>query len=300
MVRQQQRIGGRLGILLGAFLALAGLSGCTTTVHESFTLDFPITSEAVALDVDNFRGSVDVRVDPFLDEFVVESDIVVRHGIEREKIPEVERAVEVDADLVRQDGRSVLRIRTSTDRRKTEDHRVNLFIRMPRCDGLYIKNYDGMVELVNVRGAMEVHNRLGHVEVRTSHPIREPVTITTVDGNIYYQVPPGSTGVFDLEALEGEVRFVDRVGGMNASQHTSRKRYEGRVNEGTNRVLCRTNRGVVQVWIMEDPVDLTRSVHPDAIHFRDLLFLKGSRRHTRNLPDDHPEVQADSHSDPEW
>lgn len=263
-------------VALGAAL----LAGCATS-REPLVLDVPPTTGALAVDVENFRGTVEIRVDRRTEGVSVKSSI---SGPE-----ETMDAVHITADLEESDSRAVLRVRSTTDHSDPQAHSARLLITAPRVDGVRVVNRDGEVIIVRAAGAVEVANTGGAVEFRTDRPVIDPVTITTVDGNIYYQVPPGSTGMFDLKTLDGRVSFKNRDGTTDGSWGGG-PGLTTRLNEGMNPIVARTNAGNIIVRVDEDAVEVVRAfrvVPPDP---RDHIFLNSSRRYTRNLPDDHPEV----------
>ncbi len=270
--------------ILCLLAAALSLGGCGWTTRGQVAVDLPTDLSRLAIDVDNFSGNVDVVVDPDAEEasvtYSLSTDGLWRS--EEERKAGYER-VGVTAEIIEQDGGAVLVARSYTDDPTNPDHRTHLRIVVPRCDGVRVHNARGDVELVNVAGVIEVENHMGSVELRTETPMTWPVTITTVEGNIYYQVPAGSSGMFDLLSLEGEASYKDEVGGTeklmtNASTTTAT------LNAGDNPVVCRTNRGDVRVFIMENPTALTRAYKKTLPDTRDALWLQGKRRYTRNLP----------------
>jgi hypothetical protein len=281
--------------LLTAACALL-LGGCGTTRSFDYELDHPLLAQGMAIDVRNFRGSVDVRVDPNLDTILVETRLHVSPHVVREDVDEVLDAIDVSAEVVEQERFAVLQVRSTTARPLADDHAVQLLITMPRCDGVYIENAYGLVELVNVRGAIRVSNHKGAIEVRTKHQMSDPVTLTAVDGSIWYQIPAGSAGHLDLESMEGEVRFADKVQGTNQVHDVSLTTFDATLNGGTSPILARTNKGNITVLVLEDPVALTRAFHRPTPNWYKMVFQKGSHRYLRNLPDDHPEVRSDTRS----
>jgi len=252
--------------------------------YNGVELDLPTEMPRLAVDVENFGGNVDVVVDPDIEyacvKYALASDGLFQCEEDREA---GYQRMAVTAEIVEQDGGAVLMARSVTDDPSNPDHRAHIRIVVPRCDGVRVVNQLGDVELVNVSGAVEVENRFGSVELRTETPMIWPVTITTVEGNIYYQVPPGSTGYFDLMSLDGEASYKDEVGGTESLRSTA-KHSTARLNGGSNQIVCRTNAGNVRVFVMENPTALTRAYKHTLPDFRDALFLDGSRRFTRNLP----------------
>lgn len=269
---------------LAALLAGSLLGGCGWTSYGGVELDIPASANRLAVDVENFAGNVDVVVDPDIEQACVKYSLAT-DGLfrsEEERVAGYER-MRVTAEIVEQEGGAVLVARSETDDPTNPDHKAHLRITVPRCDGVRVVNEFGDVELVNVSGAIEVDNRYGSVELRTEKPMTWPVTITTVDGNIYYQVPPGSTGRFDLLSLEGEASYKDEVGGTEFIRTTAAST-TATLNDGRNTIVCRTNRGNVRAFVMENPTALTRVYKHTLPDPRDALWLNGSRRFTRNLP----------------
>lgn len=274
-------IGGLMSVLmLGA--------GCAKTRPHEYAFAIAPTTGAVAVDVENFRGSVEVRTDPRLSQ----AEVHATSNADFETKAESEAALGetwVDATLEELGARGVLRVRTGTKSEQSENLWIDLSIRLPRCGGVRIDNRGGNVEVVGASGGTQITNRQGAVEFRTNEPMLDPVTITTTDGYLYYQVPTNSTGLFDLQTLDGKAWYRDRVNGTDRA-YSAPGTYQARLNEGTNTIELRTNRGDINVWVDEDPVALTRLFKRELPDPQDFFFLQGSRRHTRNLPEDHPEL----------
>jgi hypothetical protein len=248
----------------------------------------PEGTQLLALDVTNVRGSVEVRVNPRLKGAIIESTagISTRDDFSPKEDSAVVDALSVTADLVSEGGRGILKVVSTSQRPDAEDQRVDLRITMPRCDGVHIDNRGGLVMVVGASGAHSITNRQGPVEVRTNTALTDEVTLTTTDGNIYYQVPAGSSGAFDLATLSGECVFRNEVTDVQKETYATRQNLSTVLNNGENAVVARTNQGDVMVWVIENPVGLTRMYKKTIPDFRDLLFLDGSQRFTRNLPDD--------------
>jgi len=275
-----------MGCVMVLAAAAVFLGGCSTAERRVYELEVPDGVRLLAVDIENFAGRVEVRADKGGDGIRIESRVdgsSEATGAEKRAIAE---RVRVEAEVEEFDGRAVLRIRTATSAPGSADS-VSLWVRTPRCDGLRVINEGGDVEAVGTGGSTYIENRFGAIEVRTARPVTEDVTLLNVDGNIYLQTAPGSTGRIDLLTNDGEAVIRDFTGGTDET-------YAAGVSVTTtlvadaNTVLARTNRGDVRMWVMEDPEALTRVYKKNLADPRDLLFLKGSRRHTRNLPDDAP------------
>lgn len=279
--------------MVGALaLVAAWLAGCGTTYRT--TLAVPITSPGgevpvvaataeggeatapgaaepivapsgpIALDISNNKGGVEVRVLPGATTITVMADVTVSNDIEEKKRPAVADQVALWAHLEPGEGGpngrgTVLRIKAESPRPESDDHSVKLKIVMPRCDGALVNaRGGGVVSLVNVNGAMQVHNRGGAVDVRTDHAIDEPVALTTDTGNVYYQVPKDATGRFDLKSLDGEVIFSSHQ--PCTEIYARRDVYRCVLNGGVNPVVLQSDTGDVKVMVRDEPVAYTRLV----------------------------------------
>lgn len=278
----------RLALILVS-LTLPLLGGCNAFSDScEVVLHEPQDPTAlVAFDIENFRGSVELRVDPSIRDIEVAGHA---HGAWFEDDPEAKdeamRVIALETDLEEEQGRSIMHVRTSS-LRDNEDHRVALVIRTPRADGVRVNNFGGLVELVGTDGSIYIENHDGNVEVRTNRPLTQDATVLVTDGTVYFQIPPGSTGAFDLKSLEGIARFKNRVADAT-STYSTRSSIQTILEEPTNTITLRTNRGDLRVMVMDDPESLTRVIRGRTLDIDDGLFLQGSRRHTRNLPDDEP------------
>lgn len=288
-------------LVLVSLLAAPLLLSCGSTRTLDYTLDLAPTTGPLALDIDNYRGSVIVRIDPRLERAQVRATIRSEPGgppsAEGETPAESANPippVDVSAELIEDGPRATLRVRSLTARDDDADSSVHLSISTPRCDGLRISNRGGAVTAINTAGATQITNRDGFVELRTSRPMVDPVTITTTDGNIYFQAPPASTGRFDLHSLDGQTTFIDRVGQSLGAHKTTENSYTSVLNSGTNDIVARTNRGDIRVWIIERPVALTRMFKLRLMDPLDSLYTGGRRGYTRELPVDDPRFTGPS------
>lgn len=270
----------------------SALTGCNTTAAKhDYTLDIPPDTQLLAIDVENFKGSVEIRAGKGKPgQARVTSEVLTIPGADKQQRQRAAENVDVTANIEENDGRAVLRIRTDNAQRRGAQE-VDIYVEVPRCDGLRVINRGGTVEAVGTAGATHIENREGAVELRTNQVMDRDVTILVVDGNIYYQVAPGSKGVFDLETLDGEVAMRDFTG-MTSNTNANWTRLHTTVAKGDNPVMARTNKGDIRVWIMENPEALTRMIKKSPPSVDDYLFLDGSRRYTRNLPTNEPKPRG--------
>lgn len=271
------------------------LTGCGQTTLTTTTFRVPEGHPPLAVDITNFRGSVELRGNPKAKNITIDSKVHVDSDVELATRDAYTQMVNVESALEQTEGGAVLRIKSTSQREQYDDHWVHLYVVLPYIDGVRIDNRgpmrgiinEGDVEVVNAGGAHYITNRKGAIEVRTSRPITDPVQLTNVDGNIYYQVPLGSTGRFDLETMEGECAFKDKSGTTDET-YSTRTMLQSMLGDGDNDVVCRTNAGDIRVWVREDALDYTRVIKKTPPDLRDYMNLQGSRRHTRNLPEDTP------------
>jgi len=288
--------------MLMALCAVVAITGCARTQSTPLRLDLPEGTVALALDVANFNGSVTVRADQGEPGTVlVEAERFVRNpGSKRESDAAIE-TIQIFSEIDTEGPLGILRIETATLADDQDRHGVNLLIRMPRCDGVRIRNAGGHVSVTDAGGTIDIINIDGSVEFRTSRRMTEAVTLITHEGEVYYQVPPDSTGSFDMLTLEGRTTIKDR-GAIIEDTYTARGELRFVLNNGENPIIMRSNRGNVRAWVMDDPTALTRAHKRDKPNYRDRLHLGGTRRYTRELPYDaenpSPHTRAGRHPAP--
>ena len=284
-----------IGIVCAAFAALA--SGCSTTARvESYTLPVDPATTLLAVDVENVRGSVEVRTTAKDDaaHITAHLDATYKHG--GPDAEAVHADTRLDVTVEQAEGRGVVRVRAANPEASSR-HAIHLLIEVPRCDGVRIVNRGGTVEVVGARGSAEITNYAGAIEVRSNHPVTEDIRLLNTDGPIFLQMATGSTGAIDLATLDGESVLRDFSG--NADELiASREALVTTLGDARNTILARTNDGDVRVWVMENPESLTRIVKSSMPDWRDYVFKEGSRRHTRNLPDDEPPRKRGTRANP--
>jgi hypothetical protein len=211
-----------------------------------------------AVDVENFYGSVTIRVDPQVKSVRPVAVVRTSWSTDLGNRQAAKDSVTVTARTVVEGGRTVLRVRTSSNWKDPTQVWVNLKIVMPRCDGLRVWNRGGKVKLIGVAGAVLVDNGprfddRGDIELRTGAPMTEPVALVTGRGSVVYQIGSASSGQFDLTSETGQVEFESPVVKPDA-MHTDGKRVTATLNSGANAVLLRSGHGLVRVFVTDDPV----------------------------------------------
>ncbi len=250
-----------LPILLA--LAMLALGGCGSRAKRWLVFDKgPLEGDAIAVDVESFRGPVTVIADPDIPNVVVRCKLRAFNDVRDERgnvvYPYGDNQtldlIDVTAEIEQDDaGHSVLRVTTSTRFAYEYDQWVGLLINVPRVDGVRIHTTDGNVDLVNVRGAVTVVADNGNVIVRTEKPVVQPVDINAVNGSIEYRVKEDSHGVYDVEAVNGRADFRGYKGMANIEQRGP-SQYIATLGDGVNPVSLRATNGNVKVVVTEDPV----------------------------------------------
>lgn len=212
--------------------------------------------ERIALVVENPRGSVRVatsaRYDPEIKiRWIWGSDM---DGRARDTPPLQYRfAVEPGPD-----GRGALRV-TGFDRSGGRNEgRGDLFIELPRLDGLEVRNAGGPVVLDGVTGAVTVVNRsiegeAARIEWKTGEPVVGPVALTTDRGRVSVAMPAGGALDLDLATEAGKASFATRQGRVR-DVRAGDGMWRGSWNDGIGPMLVRSGGGDVTVLVMERPL----------------------------------------------
>lgn len=214
------------------------------------------------VDVSNWNGSVEVIVSSRFKRADVRAKVRRASGADVGR-RELARESAVTAQSTTEGGRPVLRVRSTTSIPDPTQGRAELLIRLPACAGAVVRNSGGLVELRGVGGPITVENGVnngpgGRVEIRTSEPLTDPVTVTTSEGTIYFQVGPNSAGRFDLLAEGGEAA-LDAQRGVIKFESYAKDRFVATLNGGENPVTLRSGRGVVYARVIDDARDVKPS-----------------------------------------
>ncbi|MFM9996736.1 MAG: hypothetical protein ACKVU4_13165 [Phycisphaerales bacterium] len=249
----------RRSILLVALACLgAVLGGCRFAKKLDVAIVGPELGRGAAplIDVSNWNGSVNIVVSNKFRRADVRAKVRRTAGRSPGR-GDLAEASAVTAESATEGGKPVLRVRSTTRIADPALGRAELLIRLPDCSGATVRNAGGVVSLRGVGGPIIVENGFnngpgGRVELRTEQALTEPVTITTTEGTVYYQVGPTSSGRFELTAEGGQAAFEARVGDVKA-QLVEHERFVGTLNGGANPVILRSGRGVVFARVIEDP-----------------------------------------------
>lgn len=247
-----------LALSIAASLAFA-LGGCGSGRSVRMDLDVPANVEAsgriIGVDVENFRGAVTIRVEPWRKGVEVRASKRVSGGAD-EGAGAFLKAETLTAEFEQSDtGPATLRIRSWTDRPEASDHRADILVLVPECDGVRIRTAQGKVYVNRAGGAMQIENIDGPIDIRTDSAIVDPILLTTTSGDIYLACPVDSAALLDARTDDGEVTIDSRaVSATDWSLRGDGKRLEGVINGGANPVTIRTGKGDIEIEFDEDPL----------------------------------------------
>lgn len=239
------------GLAIGALTLVVG--GCASQMvkvtHERAVVMPAGTVGAMAVDVSNACGSVEVRVDPRWKEPRVEWFAIG-------DVPEASRGTETEwvaTDVAVDQGRAVLRVLGSElDGRRVP---VRVLVMIPACAGVRVRNSEGPVKLMHVSGAVDVVNGLqgasgGHVVVVVDGATTEPISVTSADGNVSVSLARGSRGNVSLTAPVGRVSMKGGKEGLR-NVRVEKSKWTGIVNGGENAVALHADDGHAELVIRD-------------------------------------------------
>lgn len=237
-------------------------------------LDTLERSPALAVDVENPRGSILVTVNPKLTAPRIGA---IAFAGKSEGAPNFRSDDWATAKVTESDGRAVLTVRTILHEGKDAGHWIQLTVEVPSCDGIRAKNSDGAIELRGVSGAMSVENGGagtpgGGVFVEGGKPITAPVTITTSEGGLDVVFPTDSTG--DITLISGDGRLASLAAWTGTLENTTIRPgfFHGVLNRGTNPVRLKCGEGDVNLRIGPYRVG-----NPQKRYYKQWLFSMNDR-----------------------
>lgn len=234
-----------LPIALTASFALLA-AGCSVSQRD---LSVPIRdshgmaalAQTPALDVQNFRGVVHVRVESGVSQPIVQARAI--NASQHANTPDW-----VAADLVQDQGRPVLRVLSVPSSGASDA--VYLSIVLPGCSGVRVRNAGGEVILTNVSGAIQVENGGpeapgGRVVVTTAHNLVDHLALETTSGDIALTMGAYSAGDINAQAPRG-VTFHSKIAGASRVQHQGWL-WSGVLNRGTSPMTLKAGSGKVTI-----------------------------------------------------
>lgn len=241
-----------------AAIPLAGPLGCTTKKFDSIRLDAPALAEtAVAgpgIDIANVRGNITLRVIERAQGISVTPTVRLdKDGPEHFDLDLVASSIDVSAEIQDRGGLPALVIAT-TSTRDAGEFFVDLDITVPSAEGLRIRSGGGVIRVLDIAGAVDIDNVRGPIEVRTVHPLTQPVSITTGAGDIILSVPPQTTGRITMQAFDGQCYLESRSKSAIVTETYSKgTNLTSVINRGENPINLTTTDGSVRMWVLDEP-----------------------------------------------
>lgn len=194
-----------------------------------------------ALDVQNFRGVVHVRVE----SGATQASVTAR-AINSNQFPGTPDWVA--ADFVQDQGRPVLRVLAVPSSGSSSP--VYLSITLPGCAGVRVRNAGGEVVLTGVGGAIQVENGGpdapgGLIRVTTKQNLVDHLALETTSGDISLAMGAHSSGTLTAQAPAG-VTFTSALAGASNVQHQG-WRWSGVLNQGSRPMSIKTGAGKVTI-----------------------------------------------------
>lgn len=240
---------------------LAALVGCKGVSRKSIEVTGVESTpgQVVAVDVTNFNGNVTIVADETQQTPRVRAKVRAKRGLFRRfATQEQMNAVWIGAELVAQEGGTVLRVLARPDPEVpgSEKVKVHLRVDVPACNGVLVRNAGGVVEVRHVDGAIQVDNGSagatgGRIDVRTARSLDAPIALTTSEGSVFLQTGPESAGELDVGSDDGRAIVRAHLGDLNGVLVTNR-RWQGVLNGGTNPILLKTGKGDARLLVLEN------------------------------------------------
>jgi hypothetical protein len=252
-------------------LAVAGCIGTPTSAIErmenavrkgEMAIDDPFvivdTVGAIDIEVGSFGGNVRIEAVPGMTGTIVEP--VRRAFLGHLRRDEADLSLgQIDYRIELRKGeldREILVISSFTTHSEPHYQGVDFMIRTGEVGRVDVVTHRGHVWIENNREGVDVETSYGDIRVVTDYPMNEAVTLLTKEGSVDYRVAPGSTGLYDLRTMGGDVhqRFAEaRVTALGIENGPST--FYGEVGDGDNPVTIRTTYADIRVSVVENPTD---------------------------------------------
>ena len=258
--------------ILGALAAAACMGGCGvlraplnpgTWPYRQQT-DDPIylrAEEPVAVDVESFNGDVIVNASERFKWATVRVRRQATHGYGRSVDAGASLAgIDYRIGMVPGEAGEVLTVRIWTTDPEPWFQRAHVEIDVPAVDGLRVRTQRGKVYATNIRGAVDVEIADGDVRIITNRPMWQPVSVTTLQGDVDYRVRGESTAAFDCEAANGDVTYRVRYGRLHVLPGTNNTRLLASLNGGDNPVHLRAANGDIRIAVVSEPTQIGATI----------------------------------------
>ena len=206
--------------------------------------------------VDSFAGDVTVHANPKLDVTTIQVIRIAQHGYLRGTEPrQALDYVDWTAELTPGPG-PVETLRVNIDYVGPEPWymRAHLRIETPNLDRVTVQTTNGTVSIQNNTGPVDVKTNMGDVIIASNHPLVDASTILVVEGNVDYRVPGESSGMFDVEVIDGDIQIWVPEGRWRYVSQTPRDdTINAQLNDGDNPVLLRASEGDIRIAVVPDP-----------------------------------------------
>jgi len=210
-----------------------------------------------AVDVENLNGSVTILVSDRYKKASVYARANWRAGMSDEEWEDVGNERWVVAEHVIEGENSVLRVLSQAAPDMDPPVRTEIKILMPACDGVFVRNAGGYVTVVGAGGAHTIASGFelgsgGHIEVRTSRAISDPISLRTSSGAVNLVLAPNSGGLIDVQTDDGRVAFGSKYGRLT-NVRVEEERWTGTWNGQSNPIVLRTLDGDARLRVEEKP-----------------------------------------------
>lgn len=231
----------------------AMFSGGGNRVSEKTEHIFEV-SGPIAVDVESLGGDVVIRTNTRATDWATVTVVgETRHGNFRSDHAEAALAdIQHSASMEPGEFGPVLTVRTWTDNPEVHYLRGHVEIVLPAVEGVYVRTKRGRVKLMGCEGKMDVQTTGGDVWVISDRPMLDPISVYTSNGDIQYRARIGSTGAFLCQTEAGTIKSKQRFGRWRLHSQDSHTLI-ATLNDGTNPVELRTDRGNIGIAISDNP-----------------------------------------------
>lgn len=207
--------------------------------------------------VDSFAGDVTVHANPNIEVTTVQVIRVSQHGYLRGTEPrQALEYVDWIANLTPGPGPvETLRVDVNFIGPEPWFIRAHLRIETPSLDRVTVRTTNGDVSIRNNTGPLDIQTNMGDVTIASSHPLVDASTVLVVEGNVDYRVSGKSSGLFDVEVIDGDIElWVPEGRWRYLSRAPQEDTINARLNDGDNPILLRASEGDIRIAVVPDPM----------------------------------------------